>query len=100
MRKAFEQQRSETLSQNEAAINYRIIQQEIETNKTILNSLLQRSKENDVVMAGKSNNISIVDYGLAPDSPVGPNRTRSVLIALVLICLARRRLIIISRIPR
>ena len=84
LRKAFEQQRSETLSQNEAAINYRIIQQEIETNKTLLNSLLQRSKENDVVMAGKSNNISIVDYGLAPDSPVGPNRTRSVLIALFL----------------
>jgi len=84
LRKAFEQQRSETLNQNEAAINYRIIQQEIETNKTLLNSLLQRSKENDVVMAGKSNNISIVDYGLAPDSPVGPNRTRSVLIALFL----------------
>src|SRR5215213_6736649 len=32
LRKAFEQQRAQTLSQNEAAINYRIIQQEIETN--------------------------------------------------------------------
>lgn len=84
LRKAFEQQRSETLTQNEAAINYRIIQQEIETNKTMLNGLLQRSKENDVVMAGKSNNISVVDYALTPDSPVGPNRTRSVFIALFL----------------
>lgn len=84
LRKSFEQQRSETLTQNEAAINYRIIQQEIETNKTLLNGLLQRSKENDVVMAGKSNNISVVDYALAPDSPIGPNRTRSVFIALFL----------------
>jgi len=84
LRKAFDQQRGETLTQNEAAINYRIIQQEIETNKTLLNSLLQGAKENDVVMAGKPNNISIVDYALPPEGPVGPNRTRTVFVAFVL----------------
>jgi capsular exopolysaccharide synthesis family protein len=84
LRKAFEQQRAETLTQNEAAINYRIIQQEIETNKTLLNSLLQGAKENDVVMAGKPNNISVVDYALSPEGPVGPNRTRTVFVAFVL----------------
>ncbi|HJS24409.1 MAG TPA: polysaccharide biosynthesis tyrosine autokinase [Pyrinomonadaceae bacterium] len=84
LRKAFEQQRAETLSQNEAAINYRIIQQEIETNKSLLNGLLQGAKENDVVMAGKPNNISIVDYALTPDSPVGPNRARTVIAAFFL----------------
>jgi capsular exopolysaccharide synthesis family protein len=84
LRKSFDQQRAETLTQNEAAINYRIIQQGIETNKTMLNSLLQRAKENDVVMAGKSNNISIVDYALAPDGPVGPNRTRTVFVSIFL----------------
>lgn len=84
LRKAFEQQRAQTLSQNEAAINYRIIQQEIETNKTLLNGLLQGAKENDVVLAGKPNNISVVDYALTPDSPVGPNRTRTVIVAFFL----------------
>jgi capsular exopolysaccharide synthesis family protein len=84
LRKAFEQQRAQTLSQNEAAINYRIIQQEIETNKQLLNGLLQGAKENDVVLAGKPNNISIVDYALTPDSPVGPNRARTVLAAFFL----------------
>jgi capsular exopolysaccharide synthesis family protein len=84
LRKAFEQQRAQTLSQNEAAINYRIIQQEIETNKSLLNGLLQSAKENDVVLAGKPNNISIVDYALTPDSPVGPNRTRTVILAFFL----------------
>jgi capsular exopolysaccharide synthesis family protein len=84
LRKAFEQQRAQTLSQNEAAINYRIIQQEIETNKSLLNGLLQGAKENDVVMAGKPNNISIVDYALTPDTPVGPNRTRTVIAAFFL----------------
>jgi polysaccharide biosynthesis transport protein len=84
LRKAFEQQRAQTLSQNEAAINYRIIQQEIETNKSLLNGLLQRAKENDVVMAGKPINISIVDYALTPDSPVGPNRARTVIVVFFL----------------
>jgi len=84
LRKAFEQQRAQTLSQNEAAINYRIIQQEIETNKSLLNGLLQGAKENDVVLAGKPNNISIVDYALTPDSPVGPNRARTVIAAFFL----------------
>src|SRR5215467_5331520 len=84
LRKAFEQQRAETLSQNEAAINYRIIQQEIETNKSLLNGLLQGAKENDVVLAGKPNNISIVDYALTPDTPVGPNRARTVIAAFFL----------------
>jgi succinoglycan biosynthesis transport protein ExoP len=84
LRKSFEKQRGETLTQNEAAINYRIIQQEIATNKSLLDNLLQRSKENDVIMASKPNNVSIVDYAITPDGPIGPNRTRNVLIALFL----------------
>lgn len=84
LRKAFDEQRGQTLSQNEAAINYRIIQQEIDTNKTLLNNLLQRSKENDVVMASKPNNISIADYGIPADGPIGPNRMRTVFVAFFL----------------
>lgn len=84
LRKSFEQQRGETLRQNEAAINYRIIQQEIETNKTLLDNLMQRSKENEVIMASKPNNISVIDYAIAPDFPIGPNRTRTVFMAMLL----------------
>ena len=84
LRKSFNQQKGETVTQNEAAINYRILQQEIETNKGLLDNLLQRSKENDVVLAGRPNNISIVDYAITPDYPVGPARMRSVMLAFVL----------------
>jgi len=84
LRKSYNKQRGETLTQNEAAINYRIIQQEIETNKGLLDSLLQRSKENDVVLAGRPNNISVVDYAIAPEGPVGPARQRGVMLAFVL----------------
>ncbi|HEV3470249.1 MAG TPA: polysaccharide biosynthesis tyrosine autokinase [Pyrinomonadaceae bacterium] len=84
LRAALERQRGETLAQNDAAIAYRIIQQEIETNKSLLDGLLQRSRENDVVLAGTPNNISVVDYALAPESPVGPRRAQSVLLAFML----------------
>jgi succinoglycan biosynthesis transport protein ExoP len=93
LRAAFNQQRGETLTQNEAAINYHIIQQEIETNKNLLDGLLQRAKENDVAMAGTPNNINVVDYAITPHQPVGPQRllgvTLAALIAIVFgICLA------------
>lgn len=84
IRDAFNQQRGETLNQNEAAINYKIIQQEIETNKQLLDGLLQRSKENDVVLAGTPNNIYVVDYAVTPDYPIGPQRIRTILMGLFL----------------
>ncbi|MDT4968539.1 MAG: polysaccharide biosynthesis transport protein, partial [Acidobacteriota bacterium] len=84
IRDAFNKQRGETLTQNEAAINYRIIQQEIETNKQLLDGLLQRSKENDVVLAGTPNNIYVVDYAVTPEGPIGPQRMRTILMGLFL----------------
>jgi succinoglycan biosynthesis transport protein ExoP len=84
IRADFDKQRGETVTQNESAINYRIIQQEIETNKQLLNGLLQRSKENDVLVAGTPNNIYVVDYALASDIPIGPQRLRTIIMALFL----------------
>lgn len=84
LRKAYDQQRAETLTQNEAAVNYRIIQQEIETNKTLLDGLLQRTKENEVVMAGTPNNIRVVDYAIAQKKPVAPKRTLIVGLSMLL----------------
>jgi polysaccharide biosynthesis transport protein len=74
VRAAFDRQRSETLGQNEAAINYRIIQQEIETNRELLAGLLESSKENELAIAGTANNIKVIDYATAFAGPVGPER--------------------------
>lgn len=84
LRADFEKQRGQTLDQNAAGINYRIVQQEIETNKQLLDGLLQKSKENDVVMAGTSNNIFVVDYSLSPGAPIGPQRGKNIVMAFFL----------------
>lgn len=84
LRASFDQQRAETLTQNEAAVNYHIIQQEIETDKALLDGLLQRTKENDVLLAGTPNNIHVVDYAPVPKSPVGPRRLQGVALAMLI----------------
>jgi capsular exopolysaccharide synthesis family protein len=88
LRTAFNQQRTETLTQNQAAVNYRIIQQEIETSKNLLNGLLQRAKENEVVMAGTLNNMSVIDRAIPPRNPVGPQRLLTVGLAFMVSLLA------------
>jgi capsular exopolysaccharide synthesis family protein len=84
LRDSFNKQRAETVAQNQAAINYNILKQEIETNKGLLEGLMQRSKENDVTMAGTPNNIHVVDYAAVPKGPVGPRRMQGVFLALAL----------------
>lgn len=81
LRNNFQKQRGEVVEQNQAAINYRIIQQEIDTNKTLLDGLLQRSKETDIILNGTPNNVRIVDRALIPRNPAGPERLKNVVIA-------------------
>jgi succinoglycan biosynthesis transport protein ExoP len=81
VRAAFDQQRRETVAQNSAAVNYRILQQEIQTNQELLNGLWQRFKENDVILAGTPNNIRVADYANTPEHAIGPQRMRGVGIA-------------------
>lgn len=81
VRADFDQQRDNTLTQNSAAVNYRIIQQEIDTNRKLLDDLMQNAKQNDIVLAGTPNNIDVLDHAEAPAYPVEPRRLRGVMLA-------------------
>lgn len=74
IRRAFNQQRGEMFGQNEAAINYRIVLQSIETNKKLLADMSKRVKENEMLTAKAPNNIRVVDYAMAPTEPIDPKR--------------------------
>lgn len=84
LRSSFNEQRGETLKQNEAAITYRMMQQELETSKSLLEGLFQRQKENDGMLAGMINNIRVNDYAVTPRTPVGPRRMLLTAVAFVL----------------
>lgn len=83
LRAAYNEAVGRTGVQNAAAIQYRLIQQEIDTSKQLLDTLMQSERENTVVLAGTPNNVSIVDYALPQDSPVEPKRTRAIMLALM-----------------
>ncbi|MDX6713141.1 MAG: polysaccharide biosynthesis transport protein [Blastocatellia bacterium] len=83
LRAEFERQRADVLSQNEAAINYRLLQQETETNKSLLVGLLQKYRENDVILNGTPNNVLVAERALTPQGAAGPRRAQFIMAAFV-----------------
>ncbi|MEP7337851.1 MAG: polysaccharide biosynthesis tyrosine autokinase [Acidobacteriota bacterium] len=83
LRKAFAQQRAETLHQNEGAITAKMLQKEIDTNNQMLTNLLQSQQGVEVSAASmaKSNNIRITKTSPKPQQPVAPKRTQNILLA-------------------
>jgi succinoglycan biosynthesis transport protein ExoP len=76
LRADFETQRGRIQAQNQAAVTYRLMQQEVKTKQGLLDEALTRLGENDLAQAAVSNNASVADYALAPNpaEPEGPWR--------------------------
>jgi succinoglycan biosynthesis transport protein ExoP len=79
---ALNQQKGEALSMNRKAIDYGVLQRDVESSKQIYNSLLQRAKETGVAGALKTSNIRIVDPAERPRKPVSPQKRMNELMAL------------------
>jgi capsular exopolysaccharide synthesis family protein len=86
LRHEFEKQRGETIQQNQGAITAKMLQQEVDTNREMLNSLLQSQKGVEVAEAGTTlrNNIRVTEYSGMPGAPVAPKRLQNILISLFL----------------
>ena len=68
--------------QDRASIQYNIYQREVDTNRQLYESLLQRYKE--IGVAGvATNNISIVDPAISPESPSSPRLMLNLALALL-----------------
>ena len=76
LRADFETQRGSIQAQNQAAVSYRLMQQEVKTKQGLLDDALTRLGENDLAQAAVTNNASVADYALAPNpaEPEGPWR--------------------------
>ncbi len=84
IRSAFNDQYNQAQGQNQAAINIRLLEQNITTNKGFLENLQKQQSENDVVAQGTGNNISIAEIAIPPDTPIAPRRLMTVFAALIL----------------
>lgn len=77
------QQKQLTIDLNERATQYKIIAREVETNKGIYKSLLQRAKEIESMVGVSSSNIKITDSALLPISPFKPNVKMNLFLAIM-----------------
>jgi capsular exopolysaccharide synthesis family protein len=84
IRASFDQQYNEAQGQNQAAINMRLLQQNIDTNRGFLENLMKNQSTNDMQLRGTDNNISVVDWAIPPEAPISPRRLTTVLAALFL----------------
>jgi succinoglycan biosynthesis transport protein ExoP len=84
LRQAYNAQRAVTSQQNQDLIALAAIRQELETNKQILNTLLQRQRELQITRNDRPNNVSVATLARVPGAPIGPQRTRNIFLALVL----------------
>jgi polysaccharide biosynthesis transport protein len=81
IRGSFDEQKGATMDQNAAAINYRIIQQSIETNNKLLDEMTKRATENEMLRAKVPNNIRVVDYASTPTEPRDKNNLQFLALA-------------------
>jgi succinoglycan biosynthesis transport protein ExoP len=79
-----EEQKQRALALEEKATQYKIYEREVATNKSIYQSLLERSKEIEATLGASVTNIQIVDAARAPLYPFKPRVALNLAIGLVL----------------
>jgi capsular exopolysaccharide synthesis family protein len=84
MRTAYFRERGAANAQSEAERGLGELTQNIETNKQLYQTYLQRLNELRVTSSDRSDNVTIVEAAREPRAPVGPQRVRNIAIALLL----------------
>ncbi|HYP26522.1 MAG TPA: polysaccharide biosynthesis tyrosine autokinase [Blastocatellia bacterium] len=74
----------EAVQQNQDAIQYNILKQEVDTTKELYTNFLQKTNQANIQLAEQHSNIKVVEPAVLSTSPVGPRRFRSIMIAMFL----------------
>lgn len=74
LRVKMEEQRTVTLSLKDASVEYAVLAREVDTNRQLYDSVLQRIKEMGVATEMRASNVSIIDQAAVPRGPVSPNK--------------------------
>ena len=78
-----EQQRL-ALGLKDASAEYAILEREVDTNRQLYDSVLQRIKEMGVSTAVRVSNVSIIDRAEPPPNPSSPRKAQSLLISVLI----------------
>ncbi|MGH9826937.1 MAG: polysaccharide biosynthesis tyrosine autokinase, partial [Blastocatellia bacterium] len=77
--------RQEILADNMAqkSVEYNLLKHDAESNKALYDGLLQKLKEAGISAGLRSSNIRVVDPALVPSTPARPQKSRNILLALL-----------------
>lgn len=82
---AFDQATSRANVEGVAETRLTTLRDSLQKNRDLLGSLVQRHKEQELALAsGRPDNIQIQNHAVTPSGPIGPQRTRNILVALLL----------------
>jgi polysaccharide biosynthesis transport protein len=79
---ALDAQKGEAQSLNRRGIEASVLQRELESNREIYESLLQRTKETGISSERRATNIRVIDEAEVPRGPFSPNIPRDLMMAL------------------
>lgn len=82
MKAALAKQRKESLDLNQKAIEYGVLQREVESARQMYQLLITRFKETSLTEDMKTGNIRILDRAEVSKSPVKPRKRRNILMAV------------------
>ncbi len=83
LKEALDQQKTEVNATAEKLVQYNILKREADTNKQLYDGMLQKLKEAGITAGLRSSNIRVVDPALIPTGPSRPNKTRNILLSIV-----------------
>jgi succinoglycan biosynthesis transport protein ExoP len=84
LQEEMDKSRTHALGLNDAAVEYAILQREVDTNRDLYNSVLQRMKDVGLAAEARSSNVVIVDEAEPATSPSSPKISQSVMTSAVL----------------
>lgn len=79
---ALNQQKADAQAMNRKAIDYSVLERDVQTSQQIYETLLQRAQETGVSTELKTSNIRIVDRAEKPQTPVSPRTLLNLTLAL------------------
>jgi succinoglycan biosynthesis transport protein ExoP len=80
LRAKMQEQKAATLRLKNASIDYAILARDVDTNRQLYDSVLQRMKETGVAAELRASNVSIIDGAEPPRHPSRPRTKRSLLL--------------------
>lgn len=84
LRTALNQAKGEAVQQNQDAIQFNILKQEVDTAKALYTDFLQKTSQAKVEVAQQHNNMRLIQPARVPSAPVGPSRFRMIVLGFFL----------------